>query len=418
MSKSQLCLIAVLTTLPIQLSKFFFPDYAYVIGIPIDYRAIAVYLIDIATIAYLFVFIFENAKKLKSILNLQKNYIIALTAFNIYLLINAVLFSQSTQASLIFFAKIALFSVFSIFAAHNLSDRKFFKIVVFTLTFSALWQIIIAFLQITFQKTTGFWFLGERSFSSTTTAIAHTNLFGIQYLRPYGTFPHPNVMGAFFTIVAIIALFYLQQNSFSAKPNILKNIKINQALFIIPTLGVLISFSRGSLLAITVATLIYFRSLKYFLIAAVFITISAFFAIRFAPDAQIPSVAERLTLIQASFNIATINPLFGIGSNNFILALSRLDLTSLSDTRLLQPVHNVFLLVLTENGLVGMLLFAGVLITVSRNINNNLKLSLFLALLIFASVDHFLWTLEQGQLLFFLTLAIINAKHTTKLTAS
>lgn len=416
MSKSQLCFIAVILTLPIQLSKFFFPNYAYIIGIPIDYRAIAIYLIDIAVIAYLFTFTFENAKKLKLILNTQKNYIFALTVFNLYLFANAAFFSQSPQASLAFCAKIALFSMFSIFATHNLSDKKLFKTAVLVLTLSASWQLVLAFLQITFEKTVGLWFLGERNFSSTTTAIAHTNLFGIQYLRPYGTFPHPNVMGAFFAFVAIITLFYIQKSSLLSRNFLPKKLQIvssktlNQLLIVVPILGVLISFSRGALITLAVAALIYFKRPKYFFIAIVAVSVLAFFAIHFSPDTQIPSIAERLTLIQASFNIASINPIFGVGSNNFILVLSKLNLTSLSDTRLLQPVHNVFLLILTENGLIGLLLFAGVLISISRNINNNLKLSLFLALLIFASVDHFLWTLEQGQLLFFLTLAIINSK--------
>lgn len=420
MSKAKLCLLAVLAVLPVQLSKFFFPNYSYVIGIPIDYRAISVYVIDIIVVAYLLIFIFENAKKLKAILGVQKNYTITLIAFNLYLFINAIFFSQSTPASLVFTVKIALFSMLSVFASHQLSDKKLFKTAVFVLAASASWQLILAFLQITFEKTVGLWFLGERSFSSTTTSIAHTNILGIQYLRPYGTFPHPNVMGAFFAIIAIITLFYIQKSSLlgrnllSKKLQLVNNKTLNQLLIVVPILGVMISFSRSALLALAVAALIYFKRPKYFFIAAVAVAALAFFAIHFSPDTQIPSIAERLTLIQASFNIATLNPIFGIGPNNFILALSRLDLTSLADTRLLQPVHNVFLLILTENGLIGLLLFAGVLITVSRNINNNLKLSLFLALLIFASVDHFLWTLEQGQLLFFLTLAIINTKNSTK----
>ncbi len=409
MSKSKLCLVAVFLTLPIQLSKFFFPNYSYILGIPIDYRAISIYLIDIAVITYIIIFLLENAKNLKKIVKLQKNYLIALSIFDVYLFLNSYFFSTSQQASLVFTTKIFLFSFTSIFAAFQLAEKKLFKKIVLALSFSALWQIILAALQFMFQKTIGLWFLGERSFDSTTTAIAHTDLFGAQYLRPYGTFPHPNVMGAFFAIIFIITFFYLKDTTGRKRQNA-KTKRYDLFLIALPALGVILSFSKGSLLVLVAAFLIYRRNIKDLLLAILLLPVVIYFAIHFSPDVQIPTIAERLTLIQASFNITHTNPIFGIGSNNFILALSKLDLRSLSDTRLLQPVHNVFLLILTENGIIGLLFFAGVLLAVSRNINNNLKLSLFLALLIFASVDHFLWTLEQGQLLFFLTIAIINTK--------
>ena len=91
--------------------------------------------------------------------------------------------------------------------------------------------------------------------------------------------------------------------------------------------------------------------------------------------------------------------------------LSKLNLFSPAETRLLQPVHNVFLLILAENGVIGLLLFAALLLAVARNVKGKVKTALFLTILTYASVDHFLWTLAQGQLMFWLILGYIISER-------
>jgi ATP sulfurylase len=64
---------------------------------------------------------------------------------------------------------------------------------------SVVISALIAFLQIIFGRDIGLWILGERDFSLSTTSIATFNWYGQIFLRPYATFPHPNVFAAFST---------------------------------------------------------------------------------------------------------------------------------------------------------------------------------------------------------------------------
>ena len=57
-----------------------------------------------------------------------------------------------------------------------------------------------------------FWYLGERSFYASTPGIAAVSFQGRLLLRPYATFPHPNVFGGFLAIVLPLMIFYLFKN--------------------------------------------------------------------------------------------------------------------------------------------------------------------------------------------------------------
>ncbi len=398
MPKRKILFLLVLAAVPIQLGKFFFPNYSYVLGIPIDYRAQNLYLSDIIVLAYLLTSIVTlslSKKKLKSnfgkFCKERSFYLFSLCLFLSYLLVNSLFFSISKYASLYFFAKSLEFGLLSIFAAYDFSEIKLKPLIPQVITFSIIWQSSIALLQFLNQRSLGFWILGERSFNITTPDIAHFEVFGYQLLRPYGTFSHPNVLGAFLVIYTLILI--------STRPN-------KTTLFISPATTVL-TFSKGAILTLLTASIIISKNLKDFTLKIILLGVIALMLARIASTTQVASVAERLTLIKAALDISLKNLIFGIGSNNFILELSKLDLTSISQIRLLQPVHNVFLLVLVENGLVGLFLFATMLFAVSQKAQTKEKTAIFIAILIFATIDHFLWTLQQGLLIFWLSLSFI-----------
>lgn len=173
----------------------------------------------------------------------------------------------------------------------------------------------------------------------------------------------------------------------------------------------MLTFSKSALFILAVAAISSAQSIRRFVIYVVPAAILGAFLYIQVSGSQIDSVSERLLLIQSSLDITYKNTLFGIGSNNFVLELSKLDLTSLAQTRLLQPVHNVFLLIMAENGLVGLVLFLVVLLVVSKNVKGKIKTVLFIALLFYLSVDHFLWTQQQGQLIFWLAIAYILSSN-------
>lgn len=396
MKKSELLFLLVLATLPIQLNKFFFLEHSYVLGLPIDYRALGVYLSDIAVLLYLTFFLIENLSNLPKITKSLKAPIISLVAFNLYLLATGIFFSTSPQASLWFSLKILEMSLLSIAAATTCAKLTVAKAAKSLIQFSAVWQSGVIAAQFILQKSLGLWFLGERTFDTSTTGIAHITVFGRELLRPYGTFPHPNVAAAFLVLSLIIILPSRLTALAAAGSTVL-------------------TFAKTAIFYLAIATAVHSSYLKSRLVQIA----TAAAAILFLPrlvTTSINSVAERLVLTQAALDITLKNPIVGVGGNNFILELSKLDLFSLAETRLLQPVHNVFLLILAENGIIGLILFAVFLLTVASSVKGKTKTLLFIGLLIYASVDHFLWTLHQGQLLFWLSLAYIvsNAKLSAK----
>jgi O-antigen ligase len=109
--------------------------------------------------------------------------------------------------------------------------------------------------------------------------------------------------------------------------------------------------------------------------------------------------------MQQSLTMFTKAPVFGVGVNNFFnnLNFPNSQLTPL----LIQPVHNIFLLVLSETGLIGFCLFIYLFYVMIRNLitAKKIKEKKYLLMLIFTvvflgSFDHYFLTIQQGQLLF------------------
>lgn len=398
MSKAQILFLVVIASLPIQLGKYFFPNYSYVLGIPIDYRAQTLYFSDLIIVLYISVSIWsvvtEDKKrkaKFKEFLGRNSYYLYSLAAFMLYLISDSIVISISKPASLYYTLKIVGFGLFSFFAARDFENKRLIKQIPKVIGASLIWQSVVVLLQFFTQRSLGLWILGERTFNTTTPDIAHFQLFGYQLLRPYGTFSHPNVLGAFLVVYLIILT--------ATKPA-----KLTSMLAVAATI---ISFSKSAVFALFSAFIIASNNLRQFIVRAVILMLSVVVFFKLISTSQVASLAERLVLIQAAFNLALKNPLFGIGTNNFIVELAKLDLTSISQIRLLQPVHNVFLLILVENGIIGLLAFSLILFAVAQKKLTKEKTGLFIAILVFASIDHFLWTLEQGLFIFWLSIAFL-----------
>jgi hypothetical protein len=317
------------------------------------------------------------------------------------------------------------------------------------LSVSVIFISTIAIIQFLLQSSLGgpFWLLGERTFTAVTPAIAKVNLclpiienwsLKIDHcrmaLRPYSIFSHPNSLAGFL-LVAIIFLSSLR----GAIPHFLQIIwrrgnpvrNCSQLLpvscywFIVAlaTIALTLTFSRTAWLAAVVVLILwlipkYLPFLKKYLIQnttyfILFLSILSPFALsHLSSSAIFPSVSieYRLALFQAAQSIITQHPLLGIGLNNFIPALPQ-HLPAPPTLSLLQPVHNIFWLILSETGLLG-LSFAlwGLFATLKRITTNQLPTSfslILVAVLITGATDHYWLTLPQNQLLLTVILGLI-----------
>ena len=257
-------------------------------------------------------------------------------------------------------------------------------------------------------------------------------LNGERWLRAYGGLDHPNILGG---LLVISILFLLINKNFKFSLNAPKlNLKFlgQNALLIILITALFLTFSRGAYLALTfsfVLILIFsfykkdkemrFKSLKFILTSfLIFVTLFLIypnlFQARILGNSRLENKSniERISGLRDAQKIIKNNFLFGVGIGNYTLALKE-ELYPNEKSYFYQPVHNVFLLILAEIGIFGLISFLFFLVYFFFKISkdNIYNLSLLFALIIMFSFDHYYLSLHFGFLLFFFILGGMPREH-------
>ncbi|MDH4329995.1 MAG: O-antigen ligase family protein [Candidatus Moranbacteria bacterium] len=279
-----------------------------------------------------------------------------------------------------------------------------------------------------------------------------------RWLRAYGGFEHPNVLGGFLVLIILVIIgVNFQFKIFHPmgdhpKGDNLKSIFNDRILkrkkyFTLGLLvvscwllmtGLFFSFSRTAWLALIVG-LIILTVLKYkgilnpapgearqvqndkvkwlmiILIPIISILVmnwSNFFT-RFDAGARLEqkSVSDRVSYFFEAKEVIENNLFLGAGTGNYVQEVMKNDELK-KDVWEYQPVHNVFLLIFSELGLIGLVLFVGLLILIMRRCGLE-SLPIFAALLIFMMLDHWLWTSHFGMLFFWLILGLTCCKKSS-----
>lgn len=381
--------------LPTQISLHFWPDFAYIFGIRVDYLAPSIYLTDIVLFVLFALWSFSGFKLGETGRSLRSSLGILVVSVIIYLFANSLFVAQNQGAAFYKFLRALeyFWLFFYIFTNRQLifSRRIFYN----TLSLAVLYSSAIALAQFIFQKSLGgiFWWLGERTFNASTPGIATVFINNQEILRPYGTFPHPNSMAGFLLVSLLFVLPF--------------DTLLKKTALAVGGLMILLSFSRGAWAAIFVLLLIFFVYKKVrpsYLIAGIFLLVALLTAIPlwFAPDILFfgDDIVRRVELAKAGFGTILHSPFFGVGLNNFIPSLPKFA-ASPAVSWWLQPAHNIFLLLISEIGTIG---FCLLLYLVTRLIapifTQNKKRYLLLVVILFTgSIDHYWLTLEQNLLL-------------------
>lgn len=390
--------------LPTQLGRHFWPDFSYIYGIRIDYLSPTVYVSDI-----LIIFLFLITITKKRAIKINKNFL-----FFLFYLLLTLLVSKYWQVGVYGFLKILEFSFFAFYCAYAGIKKE---ILIKVLAISFLFESLLSIGQFINKGSLGsfFYFLGERSFNGQTPGIANASINGELILRPYGTFSHPNVLAAFLLIIFTFVIFQ------SKKINVFYSLCL-----IIGAIALLITFSR---IAIFLFGIIILFKLYLFLktrsksllsllpsiiilIAFLYIVFLSPFKDRFLNLSQSDlSIVQRGELSTASYMMFLKSPLFGLGINSFFVNLP--NFMSQQKTFFIQPVHNIYLLLLSELGVFG-LSFLLLLITKAFKkiikMNNYLLGLLLVEILVLGFFDHYFFTLQQGQLLFALVVGLSFSK--------
>lgn len=389
--------------LPTQFGRHFWPDFSFVYGLRLDYLSPTIYLTDIIIVA-LFLFSFQNF--FKAFAKIKNKYRILYSVFLINLILGVFL-SKNFPAGIYGIIKFLEFSFLAFYIFENF--KKIDKSIVLGCIFISIsFESFLSVFQYLNQGSIGgfFYFLGERTFSGQTPGIANASINGQLFLRPYATFSHPNVLAGFL----IVSMIYILMLS--------KEKKISYAVIFLGTLSLFLTFSRAAIFLWMIFLIIEFvlfisekykkgianlKTLSFFSLSLILLTFGYFlFSNNFILQRLIStnfseeSVVQREELAKLSLAMFEKNPVTGVGINNFY---------NNSINVLIQPVHNIFLLVLSETGIAGLIFLITVFANCILIAANSAKKRKYLIMLIFSVIflgmfDHYFLTLQQGQLLF------------------
>ncbi|HVZ11235.1 MAG TPA: hypothetical protein VG941_02385 [Candidatus Paceibacterota bacterium] len=307
--------------------------------------------------------------------------------------------------------------------------------------YGGLFQSLIAIGQFAAQRSLGFQFAGESVLSPVLTGIAAFIVGGEKIIRAYGTTPHPNVLAAYL-FVALYAFYqyYLYERMESTRIFPRWKEIILFGTYGITLFGFFLTFSRtliglwfGLFLIrapIVLATEHLRRAInipanrrRWAGILMAGAAVIGLFLVLYWPyvvnRASISSGDEAVQL-RVLYNQEAVRGSihwFGVGIGNFVPWLMRQDIRlPLGEY---QPVHNIYLLLYSEIGLIGAVIFGAFLtvLCVQWYLRTEFKklyhLSLglvFAGLLIAGLFDHFLLTIQTGRLLLWFMAGLIASR--------
>ncbi len=351
-----------------------------------------------------------------------------------FLIVSLISLIQARNLSLGFYSWFKLLEFIGLFfyLKYNYREIFNFKRLAQILVASGLIQSIIAISQFTIQKNLGLRFLTESPLGTGINGVAKFIVNDLTFIRVYGSLPHPNVL-AFFLLISLFFLYFLWLEK---KYSFAKNIFFF-FIFIIMLFALGLTFSRAIIAIFILASLFYFifvfckarkskdkelskKIILIFLLFVIFCSLLIIFVFpelfsRFSISPEEQSVALRLFYNQFTYSIIQECPLVGIGIGNFVWEMK--DALDLLSDWIHQPVHNVYLLIASETGLLGLFVFLMFLYQLLRKFKeiNYLLLFIVFCILFISLFDHFFWTLQQGQLMFWLTIGLMVSLNTEEI---
>ncbi|MGE3534742.1 MAG: O-antigen ligase family protein [Parachlamydiales bacterium] len=259
--------------------------------------------------------------------------------------------------------------------------------------------------------------------------------------RCSGTFTHPNILGGFL-FASLLATFYLiiVQNKAAVR-------RVLYGAIFIQVFTLSITFSRAAIIATVIGACVWFgvsigkflrtekwKNLfidKLFLrrvsviaavIASTLICLLLFYNQFFYRGGiinynEVVSVAdkERIVYQNIAWEMFKDHPILGGGYNNYQI-LSREYAPENNSTVLFAKVHNIYLLILAETGLIGAGAFALFLFSLfkralkrSEHEAVRIALSIFAGFLFFGLCDFYFLHTHHGKCLFFLLAVLLQA---------
>jgi len=280
----------------------------------------------------------------------------------------------------------------------------------------------------------GLKWLGETAIDAGTPGASVVMVGEGRWLRAYGLTQHPNVLGGLLMASFWVVIGHLLTQRGWRRIALLSLVAVGWGTL-------LVTFSRAVWLGTAVGGVVLAGLLLFWpgaagrperpvsrsavtLLAGVLVAVLLVFVLAnwqllrprlglVSQGVEIRSLDERVELNKAALTLIGLRPWLGVGVSNFSEALLRLTPVSVSRYRDYSPVHNVLLLTTAELGLLGGLMWLVLLISPWLALwlrRRHLQMTpwwaglnaALAALMVVSFLDHYLWSFQQGRLIFWL----------------
>lgn len=413
--------------LPFALAKRFVLPSSYVSGIYTDFLTPSFYLFEVfmvlMLVAYLSFLLHKNVRLNQPLVALNLFQHLLRRSRNKFgmtvIFILSLLLSSQNIVSYIFVFRNFLYFFFAIYVYLNFSSKNFHKLKEI-ISLSILFQSILGIFQ--FLKGgsvfNNYLMFGEFPYSYKTPAIMREVFLGKFVIPPYGTFPHPNILGGFLSVFLVLLLFLMKRDR-PSKLSVYAFILGVVALALTVSIPAWVSFLIG---VVFIVTSIHWEDfgLKFWNTRGrnlVFVGFLVFLVglnlgeggLSFLKEERplSTSFSRRLDLLQISKKMILETKGLGVGTGAFTKNMEKYGVVS-GNLKFLEPVHNIYFLLLAESGVFSFSLFAVLILFVFYAVLRGKKYKIFLImlcqLLFLGTFDHYLLTYPQGLFLFWLTL--------------
>lgn len=256
------------------------------------------------------------------------------------------------------------------------TGRPSYKVIVLAVCIGLVFSSLVAVGQVSQQQSLGLHSLGELRLDPADSGVSVVQAAGVRWLRPYGLLPHPNILAGYLGVGLLLLLPLLTSRRVGLWWG-------GTSLFLFALWALLLTFSRAAWGGVIIGGAVWWVSLLLFqrrhipftqlmvtfglalLVVLLFVLLYSPFLLARAgittESIEQRSVSDRIVYNQIAFEVIERSPIIGIGVANYqwyaarYLAGTDMDLKG-------QPVHNIYLLLWTELGLIGLVLFAGILL--------------------------------------------------------
>ena len=397
--------------IPVNLGKHFEIFSSFVGGVLVDYLVPTIFVQDILILLIILLWLFSGGIKrlFTSKIELFEKKEVQISFLFIFSLFISTLVSVRFVPSFYAWVRMFLYFLFFIYTLLEINvEDNYFKILDIT-SISVFLLSLLGIIQFIKQGSVfnNYMILGEQPYSAGVFGIAKEHILGRSVTPAYGLFRHPNAFGGYLAITLSWLFCFIKKRKFYL------------VSFLLGLMAIIFTFSYVSWFTLIVGIVFHLifsknpKNIKKYKKRALLVVLTIFlFSLSLPVLRKLnlnfegnKSVIRRVDFTLASYRMIKDNFLFGVGFNNFTVFVDKYNYDS-PDLRFSQPVHNIFLLIFSESGIFGFLLLISLIgFSLKRLVNSSyfhVFLISLLQLVLLGSFDHYLLTMHQTLLLFWI----------------